>query len=90
MAARLGGDEFVIILEGIKSLREAEVILGRMVQSLQIKVENNAVCVNIFTSIGATIYPLDFSDTDSLLIHADEAMYQAKRAGGNRFVIAAS
>jgi diguanylate cyclase len=87
MVARLGGDEFVIILESVNSLREAELIFTRVVESLQMQVEKNGVTVNVFTSVGATVYPFDFVDPDSLLRHADEAMYLAKRAGGNRFVI---
>lgn len=87
MVARLGGDEFVIILEGISSIQEAELILGRMVNSLRFRVKKDGAFADIFTSIGATVYPFDFVSPDNLLIHADEAMYLAKRAGGDGFVI---
>ena len=78
-----------MILEDIKSLREAETILGRIVKSLNVRVEKDGTTAEVFTSIGATVYPLDFVDPETLLHHADEAMYLAKRAGGNRFVIKA-
>lgn len=87
LVGRLGGDEFVVILEDIKSLREAEMILSRIVKALHVRVEKDGAVAEVFTSIGATVYPLDFVDPDTLLHHADEAMYLAKRAGGNRFVI---
>jgi len=41
--------------------------------------------LRISASIGATIFPFDSSDTDTLLRHADQAMYQAKQSGRNRF-----
>jgi len=42
---------------------------------------------NISTSIGLTVYPIDDSDADSLLHHADLAMYEAKQAGRNRYKV---
>ncbi len=87
MIARIGGDEFVIILEDVHSIREAKAILGRIVESLRVSLEKCGVCAEISASIGAAVYPFDFVDPDSLLVHADEAMYAAKRAGGNRFLL---
>lgn len=87
MVARIGGDEFVIILEDLHSPREAELILERIVHSLHFTFEKDGASATIFTSIGATIYPFDFADPETLLVHADDAMYLAKRAGGNRYVM---
>ena len=41
----------------------------------------------ITASIGVTLYPNDGGDTDALLRHADQAMYLAKQAGGNRYLM---
>lgn len=90
MIARMGGDEFVVILEDVKSLVSVEKILGRIVSSLAAKLEKDGEFVEISTSVGAAVYPLDFVNSESLLIHADKAMYSAKRAGGNRFVVVSS
>lgn len=86
MVARLGGDEFVVILEDVSSMREARHILSRVVEKLRSTVERNGITVEIRSSIGATVYPLDLVDPETLLHHADQAMYLAKRAGGNRIV----
>ena len=90
MAVRLGGDEFVVILEGIKSVRETKMILQRLVTTLNLHVEKAGLSADIRTSIGVTIYPLDFNDPETLLHHADEMMYMAKRSGGNKFLIKAA
>jgi diguanylate cyclase (GGDEF)-like protein len=87
MAVRLGGDEFVIILESVASLREAQMILNRVLHSLHLQVDKDGMIVNLHSSIGATVYPIDFVDPESLLRHADEAMYAAKRAGGDKVMI---
>ncbi len=85
--ARFGGDEFVIILEHVKSLREAQTILQRIVDGLRVGIEKSGHRVDISASIGATVYPHDFVDPDALLRHADQAMYDAKRNGGDRCLI---
>ena len=90
MIARVGGDEFVIILEDVNSLVSVENILATIVSSLRTKLEKDGELVDISASVGAAVYPLDFVDSESLLIHADKAMYSAKRAGGNRFLIVTS
>ena len=82
---RLGGDEFVIVLNDISDVadvrRAAKNILDTITPNLL--VEN---CVTgISPSIGIALYPQDGIDIDSLLKHADMAMYTAKRQGGNSF-----
>jgi diguanylate cyclase len=85
--ARLGGDEFVIILEELRSIQEAGAILERIVRAVAASGHNDGDIYTTTASIGATIYPLDFSEPETLLKHADEAMYSSKRNGGNRFTI---
>lgn len=86
MIARVGGDEFVLILEDLKSLREVKTILQRIVRAVDHTNEDGARH-KVTASLGATIYPIDFSEPETLLKHADVAMYQSKRNGGNQFYI---
>ena len=83
--ARLGGDEFVIILEDLRSLREVNAILDRIVRAVDRHVNQNQDCYKITASLGATVYPIDFVEPEALLRHADQAMYLSKRNGGNQF-----
>jgi diguanylate cyclase len=86
-AARLGGDEFVIILEDLLSVPELSGILKRVVESVAEQGRKSLSGRAVTASLGATIYPLDFAGPEILLQNADEAMYTAKRAGGNRFYL---
>ncbi|HTQ71245.1 MAG TPA: sensor domain-containing diguanylate cyclase [Acidocella sp.] len=85
--ARLGGDEFVIILEELRSSEEALAILERIVRVVEASNKTDSGKHKITASLGATIYPLDFSEPETLLQHADKAMYLSKRNGGNQFKI---
>jgi diguanylate cyclase (GGDEF)-like protein/PAS domain S-box-containing protein len=83
--ARLGGDEFVIVLTDLDDVAECREILFRL---LRVCATPHAVrnhVLSISASMGVTLFPLDGSDPDTLLRHADQAMYQAKQAGKNRF-----
>ncbi len=85
-AARLGGDEFVLVLLGIDSLRECELAFERILTELARPLDlDGSGSVVVSASLGATLYPDDHSDADTLLRHADQAMYRAKQEGRNRF-----
>jgi len=83
--ARLGGDEFVILLPGLRNHTDCEKILSHVMKGLAEPYTLGNEAVTITASIGYTLYPQDDSDADTLLRHADQAMYHAKRAGRNRF-----
>ncbi len=83
--SRQGGDEFAILLEGLASVEEYEPILTRLHVSLAQPYLINGRQITIGASSGVTIYPMDNSDIDTLLRHADKAMYQAKLTGKNRY-----
>lgn len=85
--ARLGGDEFVVLLLGLEKGEECVATLERLLSSISIPVTIAGKSVAVSVSIGVSIYPLDDEDADTLLRHADQAMYQAKQAGKNRFHI---
>lgn len=83
--ARLGGDEFVLVLSDLTSLDEAEAIFQRLLKRLAEPYQLDEEEARITASLGFTLYPLDEADPDTLLRHADEAMYAAKHAGRNRY-----
>lgn len=83
--SRHGGDEFALLLGDLHSIDECTQTLSRIHQAI---IEPYAIAehsVSIGVSSGITIYPLDDADPDTLLRHADHAMYQAKLAGKNRY-----
>ena len=85
--ARLGGDEFVVLLLGQDKGEECVATLERLLAAIAqpITVKNKPLTIS--ASIGVSIYPLDDEDPDTLLRHADQAMYMAKQSGKNRFYI---
>lgn len=83
--ARLGGDEFVLVLSDLTSLGEAETIFQRLLDRLAEPYILDSEVARVTASLGFTLYPLDDADADTLLRHADEAMYAAKHAGRNRY-----
>lgn len=83
--ARLGGDEFTILLSGIGSVEECHQALQRLLAAASQEVMIGTAMVQVSASIGVSLYPDDNVDPDTLLRHADQAMYQAKTLGKNRY-----
>ncbi len=81
--ARLGGDEFVVLLGDIKDVDELDTTVARMLQVVSSPYDLGDSTANVSTSIGITLYPLDDTDPETLLRHADQAMYRAKQDGRN-------
>lgn len=82
--ARLGGDEFVLLLTDMAHPDEWRNIVERVLQTVQQPVQLATATAHVSASVGITVFPDDDSDGDTLLRHADQAMYQAKQAGRNR------
>ena len=83
LISRLGGDEFTIMLTNLISHNAVQSVCERLVKSLNKPIE---VCGNelvVSGSFGIAIYPEDGKDLDTLMRHADIAMYQAKKKGKN-------
>ena len=83
--ARLGGDEFVVLLDSVASLEACETTLYRILEELALPATLAGNSASISGSIGYTLFPEDDADADTLLRHADQAMYAVKQAGKNRF-----
>ena len=84
--ARLGGDEFALLLVGVGSARLAEQTIDRVLGVLATPFYiGDARYVEISGSVGYTLFPEDDADPDTLLRHADHALYQAKQSGKNRY-----
>ncbi len=87
-AARLGGDEFVLVLQGVAGRSACESTMARILEELAKPLElEDGHDVSVSASIGVTLFPDDDADADTLLRHADQAMYLAKQAGRNRYHI---
>lgn len=83
--SRQGGDEFVMLLGDIEQHVQYEQMLKRIIKSVAQPYLIGNKTLSITVSIGVTIYPTDTADFDALMRHADQAMYQAKLTGRNRY-----
>jgi diguanylate cyclase (GGDEF)-like protein/PAS domain S-box-containing protein len=85
--ARLGGDEFSLLLGDTLSYEQCQKTMERVHYSLAKPYWINGVSHQVTASSGITLYPMDEGDVDvdTLLRHADQAMYLAKQAGRNRY-----
>lgn len=84
--ARLGGDEFVILLSGLAGDEECRQALDRLLLTCAAPYSVGDTEQSVISaSIGVTVFPSDHVDPDTLIRHADHAMYVAKQAGKNRF-----
>lgn len=83
--ARLGGDEFVLVMLGLSGLNDCQQAISRVLSALAAPIPLQGNTVGVTGSIGFTLFPQDDVDADTLLRHADQAMYAAKSAGKNRY-----
>ena len=80
--SRLGGDEFVVVLDGVKDLHEVvHIVDQRLVPLVRAPHDVDGTRLHISCSVGVALYPDDAQDLDTLMRHADVAMYQAKALG---------
>lgn len=84
--SRLGGDEFVAVLLDLEDFESSIPTLKRLLHAASQPVVYEDVVLEVSASLGVTFYPQqDEIEADQLLRQADQAMYQAKQAGKNRF-----
>lgn len=82
---RLGGDEFVILLESLEDTNTPAKVAQNIIDTLQEPMDVAGFHLNISASIGIAFYPDDADNIHGLIKNADNAMYQAKELGRNRF-----
>jgi len=85
--ARLGGDEFVLLLLGFSSESECQEAIRRLQRQIAMPLTSLPEPISISASVGVTLFPHDDEDPDTLLRHADQAMYRAKQAGKDCYQI---
>jgi diguanylate cyclase len=83
--ARLGGDEFVLIITQSASVDSMRGVANRIIEEMQAPVHIAGVEIRTSSSIGIAFYPGDATSVETLLAHADAAMYYAKQQGRNNF-----
>ncbi|WP_236237242.1 putative bifunctional diguanylate cyclase/phosphodiesterase [Pseudomonas faucium] len=85
--ARLSGDEFVLILRHVDNPQQLHVALQRVLRALAAPYVIREQRLTLSASIGVTLFPQDDEDADTLVRHADQAMYVAKQRGRNRYQV---
>ena len=85
--ARLGGDEFVVLIEDASDERELRRVVDQLLALFPHPVNTPQGVVNVSASIGGAVFPESGTTPESLLACADAAMYAAKDAGRNTFVM---
>ena len=84
--ARLGGDEFVAVLIDLEDLAASRPLLSRLLEACSQPVRVGDLNLQVSASLGVTVFPQKQEiDADQLLRQADQAMYQAKLSGKNRY-----
>ena len=84
--ARIGGDEFVAVLLDLTDIASSAPMLNRLLAAASQPVLFGSVTLQVSASLGVTFFPqAQDIDADQLMRQADQAMYQAKLTGKNRF-----
>jgi diguanylate cyclase (GGDEF)-like protein len=85
VVARLGGDEFVVLLQDLQGTEQAATVARKLLAAvIQPVTVRNTQC-RVTASIGICIFPDDAQDEQTLMRHADIAMYLAKEDGKNTY-----
>ncbi len=83
--ARLGGDEFTVILEDVNGAEQVRGVAHKLLRAFAEPMAFEGRDLFVTLSIGVALYPRDGDDAESLLKHADTAMYRAKSEGRDNF-----
>jgi diguanylate cyclase (GGDEF)-like protein/PAS domain S-box-containing protein len=80
--SRLGGDEFVVVLAGVSGVDEVtQIVHQRLIPRVREPHPVTGAELHVSCSVGLALFPEDATDLDTLMRHADTAMYEAKAAG---------
>ena len=84
LVGRLAGDEFVIVMEGVDQPAAARVVASKVIEAMRAPFLIGGEERSVSTSVGVAISAGQGDDADALLKRADQALYEAKRAGAGR------
>ncbi|RVD14170.1 diguanylate cyclase, partial [Mesorhizobium sp. M4B.F.Ca.ET.017.02.2.1] len=85
LCARLGGDEFVMILNGAGGTEDINMLARRILEQINEPITFQGTTILPGASAGIAVYPVDADNAEDLLVHADLALYSAKKLGGGNF-----
>jgi diguanylate cyclase (GGDEF)-like protein/PAS domain S-box-containing protein len=83
--SRIGGDEFVLVITGLVMPDGYKEVVEDVLNTINTPFEIEGKRIHVSSSIGVTVFPIDNKDTDELLRHANQAMYQAKEEGKSKY-----
>lgn len=83
--SRLGGDEFVVLLPELNDEKDAQLVAQKLLNAAELPIVMEGHELHISVSIGISYYPMDGTDTETLMKNADVAMYRAKEEGRNNY-----
>lgn len=84
--ARLGGDEFALVLDNLHTLEDAGQVAAQLIANFNQPWRlSKEIEIQIGVSVGIAIYPDHSEDPNTLIQHADAALYQAKAQGRGQF-----
>jgi diguanylate cyclase (GGDEF)-like protein/PAS domain S-box-containing protein len=83
LVGRVGGDEFSVLLPNINSRTDAAMVAAKLRDAIARQFEFDGHEISGSASVGLCLYPDDAQSVEQLLVHADAAMYEAKKRGRN-------
>ena len=86
VCVRLGGDEFVMVLRDIGDTSALAETAGRVLERVNEPITYQGGLIHAGASLGIAVYPCDAATSRDLLVHADLALYSAKKLGGGSHV----
>lgn len=87
IAGRFGGDEFLLIIPGVASVNELIPLVENVMSTFEVDVSIKSHMFNVTASAGIAVYPVDGSTSETLIKHADMAMYESKALGKNKYMV---
>lgn len=85
IVARLGGDEFTVILSEIRNVKDVVKVTKKILASFSSAIISDDHELFITASVGISLFPADGEDIETLVKHAEVAMYRAKMQGKNNY-----
>ncbi|MDH3527246.1 MAG: diguanylate cyclase [Gammaproteobacteria bacterium] len=82
---RMGGDEFGILLTDMEDIKSADIVIGRIIDTLTRRIDIDEHEIHMSCSIGVSTFPNDGQDADTLLKNAGLALHYAKCNGHNSY-----